>query len=379
MAPRAAGTQGLERRVVLRPDGLLSRLADGRVRAVPASPVVGGTPLPVGTRLGNFEVTGIVHRDSFGIVYAGEDRSVLGKVAIKEYLPAMLADRMASGRVGVRSLRYQQSFRDGKQRFLSDARMLAALDEPALVRVLRCWKQHGTAYMAMPLYEGQTLTEVLRDSPKPCEAWLKAMLGPLLDALATLHKFDCYPCNVTPDNIVVLHDGTPLLFAFGAGRRAKATADSRPDFDPGFAPIEQFAHDPAMVEGPWTDIYAVAAVLHFAITGRQLPAPTARAVSDASPLLHDAHGDYSASFLDAVDRGLAVLPGHRPQTIAQFRAALGIQPDLVRGNTHGASRVTGVTEDRSGGASPVAEPCSDAVHRPPGGHAAVLPAGRVGR
>ena len=280
--------------------------------------------MPVGTRLGNFEVTGIVHRDSSGIVYAGEDRSVLGKVAIKEFLPAVLADRMASGRVGVRSLRYQQPFRDGKQRFLSDARMLAALDEPALIRVLRCWKQHGTAYMAMPLYEGQTLTEVLRDSPKPSEAWLKAVLGPLLDALATLHKFDCYPCNVTPDNIVVLQDGTPLLFAFGAGRRAKATADSTPDFDTAFAPIEQYADDPAMVEGPWTDIYSVAAVLHFAITGKQLPAPAERAVSGASPLLRNAHGDYSASFLDAVDRGFAVLPGHRPQTIAQFRAALGI-------------------------------------------------------
>jgi serine/threonine protein kinase len=220
VAQPAAGISGSERRVDRRPDGLLERLASGRSRATPASPFVGGAPLPIGTRLGNFEVVGVVHRDASGIVYAAEDRSLLGKVAIKEYLPAMLADRMANGRVGVRSLRYKQSFQDGKQRFLSNARLLAALDEPALIRVLRCWKQHGTAYLAMPLYEGRTLNDVLRDSPKPSEAWLKTMLGPLLDALATLHRFDCLPCNVTPDNIVVLQDGTPLLFAFGAGRLA---------------------------------------------------------------------------------------------------------------------------------------------------------------
>ena len=284
------------------------------------------TPLPIGTKLSTFEVTGIVHRDLSGIVYAGEDRSSLGKVAIKEYLPATLADRMASGKVGLRSLRYKASFQEGKDRFLSNGRMLAALDEPALIRVLRCWKQNATAYMAMPLYEGQTLTDALRTSARPGEAWLKSMLGPLLDALATLHRFDCYPCNVTPDNIVMLQDGTPLLFAFGAGRRttASASADLRHDLNPGFAPIEQYAHDPTMPEGPWTDVYAVAAVIRFAITGKPLPALAARMAADTLQPLRETHTNYSAAFLDAIDRGVAVLPRDRPQTIAEFRRVIGI-------------------------------------------------------
>jgi len=196
---------------VARRHGLLNRLATDRPRVPPApslasegiDQVHSATPLPIGTRLGTFEVTGVLHRDLSGIVYAGEDRSSPGKVAIKEYLPATLSDRMASGKVGLRSLRYKASFQEGKERFLSNGRMLAALDEPALIRVIRCWKQNGSAYMAMPLYEGQTLSDLLRVSARPGEAWLKAMLGSLLDALATLHRFDCYPCNVTPDNIVL--------------------------------------------------------------------------------------------------------------------------------------------------------------------------------
>jgi serine/threonine protein kinase len=283
--------------------------------------------LPIGTRLDTFEVTGILHRDLSGIVYAGQDQSGPGRFAIKEYLPATLADRMASGRVGLRSLRYKPSFQEGKDRFLGNGRMLAALDEPALIRVLRCWKQNGTAYMAMPLYEGQTLGDMLRVSARPSESWLKAMLGPLLDALETLHRFDCHPCNVTPDNIVVLQDGAPLLFAFGAGRRTTTSrpGDLRHDLNPGFAPIEQYAHDPTMPEGPWTDVYAVAAVIRFAITGKSLPALAARMAADALQPLRNAHAEYSPSFLDAVDRGVKVLPRDRPQTIAEFREVLGIR------------------------------------------------------
>lgn len=286
-----------------------------------------GTPLPIGARLGDFEVAGVLHRGEFDVVYIGADRSLLHKVAIKEYLPATLADRMADGNIGVRSLRYQRSFRDGMQGFLSEARLLAALDEPALVKVLQFWEQHGTAYMAMPLYEGRTLREVLCDSLKPNEAWLKAMLGPLLDALATLHRSDCYACDVTPDSIVV-SDGGPLLFDVGTARRivARATEDVTVVLNPGYAPIEQYASDPSMPEGPWTDIYAVAAVLHLAIAGKPPPAPTTRIVSDTMPPLRDVTKDYSEMFLDAVDRGLAVRPEHRPQSIAEFRAALGVPP-----------------------------------------------------
>ena len=333
VTPAAAGAADVKQPAP-RPDGLLNRLSSGRPRNSSVTPLAAdgndqvhsATPLPIGTLLGTFEVAGVVHRDLSGIVYVGEDRSSPGRFAIKEYLPATLADRMAGGKVGLRSLRYKPSFQEGKDRFLSNGRMLAALDEPALIRVLRCWKQNGTAYMAMPLYEGQTLSEVLRVSARPGEAWLKAMLGPLLDALATLHRFDCYPCNVTPDNIVMLNDGMPLLFAFGAGRRTttSSSADMRHDLNPGFAPIEQYAHDSTMPEGPWTDVYALAAVIRFAITGKPLPPLAARMAADALQPLRTAHPEYSAVFLDAVDRGVAVLPRDRPQTIADFRNVLGI-------------------------------------------------------
>ena len=78
----------------------------------------------------------------------------------------------------------------------------------------------------MPLYEGLTLNDTFRHSSRPSEAWLKAMLGPLLDALAALHRVGCYPCDVTPENVVV-GDGGPLLFDVGIVRRILARLSRR--------------------------------------------------------------------------------------------------------------------------------------------------------
>src|SRR5215471_11287814 len=283
-------------------------------------------PLPIGALVWDFEIAGVIHRGEAGFVYAAVDRTSLTRIAVKEYLPIRLADRMADGNVGVRSLRHQGSFRDGMQGFLRQARILGELDEPALFKTLRTWQQHGTAYMAMPLCEGRSLEKVLRDSPRPSEPWLKTLLGPLLDALATLHRVPCFPCDVTPNNVVV-GDGGPQLVDVGIVRRilARTPGGHVAPVDHGYAAIEQYSFDPPMVEGPWTDVYAVASLLHLAITGNPPASPVTRVDSDTQPLLGNVANGYSRAFLDGVDRGLAVLPQHRPQSIAEFREALGIR------------------------------------------------------
>jgi non-specific serine/threonine protein kinase len=282
--------------------------------------------LPNGARLGDCDVILVIRQDSCGIVYEAVERSTHRKVAIKEYLPATLADRVGDGRVVVRSLRHQPAFREGKQAFLSEGRILAAVDEPALIKVLNVWEQHETAYVTMPLREGRTLKDALRDSERPSEAWLKKMLSPLLNALATLHARNCFPCDATPENIVLLADESPLLFDFGLTRRviADATDDVTVVLKPGFAPIEQCIKDPSFPEGPWTDVYTLASVIYLAITGKPPTSPTTRMVADTMAPLRELTRDYSERFLDGVDRGLAVRAEHRPQTIAEFRTALGI-------------------------------------------------------
>lgn len=280
----------------------------------------------MGARVGDFDIVSVIHRGEAGFVYLAADRSSSARVAVKEYLPNRFADRLADGNIGVRSLRYQTPFRNGMQGFLRQARILEDLDEPALVKTLRTWQQNGSAYMAMLLCQGETLQQVFLRSPRPSEPWLKTMLGPLLDAIAALHRARCYPCDVTARNVVV-DDGGPILFDPGIVRRilARTPRGRTAVLDHGYAALEQYPIDASLTEGPWTDVYAVASVLHVAITGNPPPTPTARLDVGTLPPLGRAANGYSTAFLEGIVRGLAVRPQHRPQSIAEFRQALGIR------------------------------------------------------
>ena len=110
--------------------------------------------------------------------------------------------------------------RYGLRSFIQEARLLAGFDHPSLVKVHRFWEGNGTAYMAMPHYRGRTLKEVRQTMVgAPDEAMLRALLEPLLSALAVLHDASVYHRDVSPDNIVLQPDGVPVLLDFGCARR----------------------------------------------------------------------------------------------------------------------------------------------------------------
>ncbi len=289
----------------------------------------GRNPLPIGTRLGEFEINGLIGEGGFGIVYAAFDHSLGRKVALKEYMPSSLAYREGAMTVAVKSVRHQETFDAGMKSFINEARLLAQFDHPSLVKVFRFWEDNHTAYMVMPFYEGVTLKQALasRDAPLD-EAWLKSLLRPMLDALAVMHAAQCFHRDIAPDNILILEDGKPLLLDFGAARRVigDMTHALTVILKPGYAPVEQYADAPGMQQGPWTDIYALAAVLYYAIVGKAPIPSVARMMSDSlEPLARSAAGRFSEPFLQAIDTALAVRPENRPQTIGEFRDLLGLR------------------------------------------------------
>ncbi|WP_250501239.1 DUF4384 domain-containing protein [Caballeronia sp. GAWG1-5s-s] len=312
--------------------------------------------LPPGTRLGEFEIVGLIGEGGFGIVYLAFDTSLGRHVALKEYMPSALAARVGSTQVKVKSERHESMFRAGLKSFINDeARLLARFDHQSLVKVYRFWEANGTAYMVMPYYKGVTLKAALQAMKQPPdEAWLRALLTPLLDALAVLHAADCFHRDIAPDNIILLEESNrPVLLDFGAARRVigDMTQALTVILKPGYAPIEQYAEIPSLRQGPWTDHYALAALVYFAITGRTPPPSVGRMVKDSyQPLARIAAGRYSPAFLKAIDHALAVQPGNRPQTDRQFAAELGITLDdsSVRQTASGKALARGGVRRRIG-------------------------------
>jgi serine/threonine protein kinase len=295
----------------------------------PTEPLGHMDALPVGTMLGEFELQGLLGVGGFGMVYRGYDHSLHRAVAIKEYMPSALVGRATGLQVSARSSADTQSYLTGLSSFMAEARLLAQFDHPSLVKVYRVWEENNTAYMAMPLYSGITLKQArqLMSGPPP-EDWLRAILWSVLEALKVLHAAGTLHRDVSPDNIFLQDVGPPVLLDLGAARRAvfdssrKHTAILKVNY----APIEQYADAQDMKEGPWTDLYALGAVVHGCLCNEPPLPATFRVVRDRMPSIAavvktvEKHfgQSYSHAFVRTINHALAIQPTKRTKDADAF-------------------------------------------------------------
>ena len=293
-----------------------------QVQTGPETTVTRGALTP-GVRMRQYEIRSVLGQGGFGITYLGRDLTLHRDVAIKEYLPTTLALRESGETVVPRSTATAADFLNGRERFLDEARTLARLDHmPAIVRVIDFLEANGTAYMVMALARGETLAARLRrEGPLSAEA-IHRMLPPLLEGLEGVHGAGFLHRDIKPANILIDQRGLPTLIDFGAARAALAgtSVAMTAVFTPGYAAAEQMT---SAKQGPWTDIYGLAATLHHAIIGYAPPSAFDRVLDDTYvPLTRISPAGFAAGLLAAIDAGLAVRASDRPQSIAAWRPML---------------------------------------------------------
>ncbi len=295
----------------------------GAGAAGPASEV-DFSALPVGAGIGRFVITAILGQGGFGITYRARDEQLGRDVAIKEYLPVSLAVRQDGVTVLPRSTKVAEDFTWGRDRFVAEGRTLASLhDAPAIVRVFDFLELNGTAYIVMELVRGETLEDRIKRQGKLSPDEVLAILWPMLDGLEQVHKAGFLHRDIKPANILLREDGKPTLIDFGASRAAMAgrTTAMTAIFTPGYAAAEQMT---AAKQGPFTDIYGLAATLYHAIAGSPPPPAFDRMLDDDyQPLVRLAPPGFAPGLLIGMDAALAVRAAERPQTIAGWRALLG--------------------------------------------------------
>lgn len=298
--------------------------------------------LPSGTQLGPFQLSDVVGEGGFGIVYLARDTQLDRTVAIKEYMPSSLAGRSERRTVAVRP-QHKSIFDAGLKSFINEARLLAKFSHPALVQVHQFFEQNDTAYMVMRYYEGITLSRMVTEKSVQISEERLAMWGKkLLDAIEVLHRAECFHRDIAPDNILIQPDGSPILLDFGAARKIIGDMAHAMTMvlKPGYAPIEQYADEGSMRQGAWTDVYQMAAVMYFAITGKTPSSSVSRMIEDTQPALASLTvAGFRPEFLAAIDHALALRPENRPQSIAEFRRLLGWEQESATPET-GAERVS---------------------------------------
>jgi len=178
-----------------------------------------------------------------------------------------------------------------------------------------------------------------------------------------LHARDDGSDHIAPDNVILLKgSGRPLLLDFGAARRVIGGMNKALTviLKPGYAPIEQYAEVPGMEQGSWTDVYALAASVYYAILGKTPPPAVGRLMNDSmTPLSSAVAGKYSERFLKAIDHALAVKPEERTQNIAQLRDELGLSG--LAFNPNATQPVTVQANGKAGKATSSGKPAQPAA------------------
>ena len=279
--------------------------------------------LPVGTVIGRYRVTGILGQGSFGITYRAHDDQLERDVAVKEYLPTTFAVRHGGLSVVPNSTGATEDFAWGRQRFVDEGRTLAGFQRaPGIVRVHDFLEANGTAYIVMELVQGETLGDRLQRQGRLSAMEIERILRALLEGLGKVHSASFIHRDIKPDNILLDDEGVPTLIDFGAARAAVAgrTAALTGIFTPGYAAVEQFTD---ARQGPFTDIYGLSATLYQAITGEKPPSAIDRVLDDKYvPLAKSRPAGFAPALLAGIDRGMAVRPEARPQSIAAWREVL---------------------------------------------------------
>ena len=296
-------------------------------------PTANHIALPVGFALHEYTIEAMLGAGGFGITYRARDNNLHAEVAIKEYLPNHLAVRAAGQSVLPRSAADSPGFQLGLERFLAEARVLAGFRHPNIVRVSRFFEANRTAYVVMDYEQGQPLRDWLPGHTPVDEAALKRMFLPLLDGLAVVHDAGVLHRDIKPANIYVRDgDGTLVLLDFGAARQTTGVLSRSLTsvITPGYAPFEQYHTSGA--QGPWTDLYALAGVLYWLVTGQKPHEAPSRVKEDTMPTAAAAGaGRYSPAFLAAIDWALRVDEDARPRSVADFRRALLGEPPVPAG------------------------------------------------
>lgn len=271
--------------------------------------------------IGRYVIQKVLGQGGFGITYLGIDKLYGNKVAIKEYYPQKIAMRKAQYEdvVTVTSIEEKNNYNKGKKRFLDEAQVMARFNKnEGIVKILDFFEANNTAYIVMEYLEGITLKQYLGKYGVIQFRNLIEMMLPLLEALIEIHSQGLIHRDISPDNIMVQHNGKLKLMDFGAARDYTESGNKSLTviLKPGYAPPEQYqTHG---VQGPWTDIYALCATIYKCLTGITPPDAIARVMDDKFKEPDQLDGKLSPDIKKILWKGMNIFPEERYQDIGEF-------------------------------------------------------------
>lgn len=247
--------------------------------------------------LPDLEIEGRVGEGAMGVVYRARQKSLDRMVAVKVLRPDLARDREYVERLG------------------REARAVASLDHPHLVRAILAGEEGESHYFVMELVDGESAADAARGDGLPVERATEIGVA-VGEALAYAHERDLVHRDVKPSNVLLGKDGSIKLADLGLSKRVVDPEEtlSRPGTTvgtPAYMAPEQ-TRDASGV-GPAADVYALAATIAYCVTGKppfeQSTFLEMLGAKEAAPPPLDG---LPASLAETIRRGLDPDPSHRP-------------------------------------------------------------------
>ena len=282
--------------------------------------------LPKDTILaGRYIIQDVLGQGGFGITYLAEDYQSKIHVAIKEFFPESMVMRQSS-KSDVKTYTDERSeyFRFGMQSFIEEAKLLAQLrGNPHIVMVHGYFEENNTAYFVMDYIRGKDFKTYIKEHGGKLsweETW--QIMHPVMEALQAAHQKGIIHRDVAPDNIIITEDNIVKLIVFGAARYSLGERSQSLDviLKPGYTPKEQYLRHGK--QGPYTDVYSVAACFYAALCGYLPPESLERMDEDTLVPLSKRGVELPAAAEQAILQGLNVQAEKRFLSMEAFQKAL---------------------------------------------------------
>lgn len=287
--------------------------------------------LPVGSTLmqGKYRIVAVLGQGGFGITYKGEHTMLGTTVAIKEFFMKGACERDENSTHVTTSQSNGELASRFRTKFLKEAKTLAALKHPNIIRVFDVFEDNGTAYYVMDYIEGNNLSDIVEGKGRLSEPLALKYIRQVANALNYLHQKKLLHLDVKPANILLdKNTGNAILIDFGVSKQydqdGQQTSTTPPAISKGYSPVEQYAQGSNVKTfSPATDIYSLAATLYKLVTGNT--PPESNLLLNEDEQLPPYPSNVSETTRNAIAECLQTRK-KRPQSISEFLQLLDSEP-----------------------------------------------------
>lgn len=287
--------------------------------------------LPIRSTISNRYLVGkLIDYNGDGASYMGWDLSAKIPVVIREFMPDGIAERADDRFHVIPKPGKEAVYNDCLQSFTELWRKLMRLTGlSALVEVFAIIEENNTAYAIEEYVDGITLREYLLRTPTGYISWEKArpLFMPVLSTLGNLHTAGIIHRGISPTTLMIAPDGKLRITGFSISRVRSVNNEIKPQLFSGYAAIEQYGLDGK--HGPWTDIYAFAAVLYRALIGSDPIDAKLRATNDRLMIPGRFAEQLPAYVINGLINALQIYPEDRTRNVEQCRAELSAAPSAA--------------------------------------------------